>query len=138
MNFRKASIVVPAFALALAAAPLAFAQTENPNPPPSASEQMHKAGHSSENAVSEAWHGTKRAVKDTAITAKVKTALHENKDTSGADIHVDTVAGVVTLSGSAPSATVSQRAEEVAQQTKGVRSVKNIITIGTQQSSLQD
>lgn len=136
MNFRKASLVVPMFAFALAAAPLAFAQTDNPNPP-SASQDMNAAGHSSENAVSEAYHGTKRAVKDTAITAKVKTALHENKDTNGADIHVDTVAGVVTLSGSAPSAMVSQRAEEVAQQTKGVRSVKNIITIGAESSSMK-
>jgi len=136
MNFRKAGLVVPMFAFALAAAPLAFAQSDNPNPP-SASADMSAAGHSSENAVSEAYHGTKRAVKDTAITAKVKTALHEDKDISGADIHVDTVAGVVTLSGSAPSAEMSQRAEELAQQTKGVRSVKNVITIGAQQNSMK-
>jgi osmotically-inducible protein OsmY len=42
------------------------------------------------------------AISDTAITAKVKTALHENKITKDADIHVKTVAGVVTLKGAVP------------------------------------
>ena len=151
MNFRKMTLALPLFAISLAAAPFAFAQSDNPsmaNPsmsnPPSASESMHEAGQSAEAAGSDmgqaakhTYHGAKTAVKDSAITAKVKTALHEDKAVGDADIHVDTVAGVVTLSGNAPSTDAAQHAEEVAQQTKGVRSVKNEISIAGQNNSMR-
>ena len=137
MNFRKTTIALPLFAIALAAAPMAFAQMNNPSDnPPSASADMNAAGSDAGSAVENAYHGTKRAVKDTAITAKVKTALHEDKEIGHNDIHVDTVAGVVTLSGSAPTVEVAQRAQEDAQQTKGVRSVKNVITVAGPNSSM--
>jgi hyperosmotically inducible periplasmic protein len=103
--------------LSLAMAPAAFAQ--------SASESMHEAGQSAESTVSHVYQGTKTAVTDSALTAKVKTALHEDKITSGTDIHVTTVAGVVTLKGAVPSADVSTQAEKVAQNTEGVKRVKN-------------
>jgi len=103
--------------LTFATAPAAFAQ--------SASESMHEAGSSAENAVSHAYKGTKTAVEDSALTAKVKTALHDDKITSGLDIHVTTVASVVTLKGAVPSADVSAHAEKVAQDTTGVTRVKN-------------
>ncbi len=91
----------------------------------SASESMHEAGESAENAASHAYHGTATAVEDTALTAKVKTALHEDKVTSGATIHVTTVASVVTLRGGVSSSEVSSHAEQVARDTKGVKGVKN-------------
>ena len=91
----------------------------------SASESMHEAGESTENALSHAYHGTKTAVTDTALTAKVKTALHDDKATHGADIHVTTVASVVTLRGAVASADVSSHAQEIAQHTTGVKAVKN-------------
>lgn len=91
----------------------------------SAGESMHEAGESAESAVSHAYHGTKTAVTDTALTAKVKTALHDDKATHGADIHVTTVAKVVTLRGAVASADVSNRAQEIAQHTTGVKAVKN-------------
>ena len=103
--------------LSLAVAPAAFAQ--------SASESMHDAGKSAESAVTDVYHGTKTAVTDSAVTAKVKTALHEDKITSGTDIHVTTVAGVVTLKGAVPSGDVAAQAEKVAQNTEGVTRVKN-------------
>ena len=99
--------------VSLAMAGAAFAQ--------SASQSMHEAGESAESAVSHAYHGTATAVDDTALTAKVKTALHEDKVTSGANIHVTTVASVVTLRGRVPSSEVSSHAEEVARNTSGVR-----------------
>ncbi len=98
---------------------------------------MHNAGDSAENAVEHAYHGTKTAVKDTVITARVKSEIHHDKDIRGANIHVDTVAGVVTLSGSAPTTSDATRAEEVAQRTKGVRSVKNAISIEAVNSSMR-
>jgi len=80
-----------------------------------ASESMHRAGESAGNAATSAghavehtYHGAATALKDTAITAKVKTALHENKSTKDSDIHVTTIAGVVTLTGSVPSSEVSE------------------------------
>ena len=113
--------------------PLAIAQENSGGPPSSTS--MHSAGASAENAASSAGHaikhayeGTKTAVADTAITAKVKTALHENKITKGGDIHVRTVDGVVTLEGTARSSQESEAAQHVAQQTSGVRQVRNELT----------
>ena len=91
----------------------------------SASQSMHEAGESAESAVSHAYHGTATAVDDSALTAKVKTSLHEDKVTSGADIHVTTVASVVTLRGAVSSSQVSSHAAEVARDTKGVKGVKN-------------
>jgi hyperosmotically inducible protein len=95
----------------------------------SASESMHEAGESAESAVSHAYHGTKTATIDTSLTAKVKTALHDDKTTHDADIHVTTVASVVTLRGRVASADVSNRAEEIAQHTTGVKAVKNKLKV---------
>ena len=107
------SILIATFAMSGAA----FAQ--------SASEQMGEAGHSAENALKHAYHGTATAVDDSALTGKVKAELHEDKVTTGANIHVTTVAGVVTLRGAVSGAEVSSRAEEDARNTKGVKEVRN-------------
>jgi hyperosmotically inducible protein len=127
-------IVVPALVLGMAVTAPIFAQEDNG----SASQSMHRAGESAENAASDtgqaikhAYHGTATALSDTAITAKVKSALHENKITKGADIHVDTVAGVVTLKGTVSSAETSAIAQQVTQQTNGVKEVKNELTRGS-------
>jgi hypothetical protein len=98
-----------------------------------ASESMHRAGESAENAATSAghavehtYHGAATALKDTAITAKVKTALHENKNTKDSDIHVTAIAGVVNLKSSVPSSEVSEHATE---QTTGVKGVKNQLAV---------
>jgi hyperosmotically inducible periplasmic protein len=147
MLFRKITLAVPLCAIALAVAPCAFAQMSSPaaeaspveaSPDqPSASESMHHAGESAENAMEHAYNGTRTAVKDTTITARVKSAIHHDKDIRGSEIHVDTVAGVVTLSGSAPTTDDATRATEVAQRTKGVRSVKDAISIAASNSSMR-
>jgi hypothetical protein len=79
---------------------------------------MHRAGESAGNAATSAghavehtYHGAATALKDTAITAKVKTALHEDKSTKDSDIYVTTIAGVVTLTGSVPSSEISEHAQ---------------------------
>jgi hyperosmotically inducible periplasmic protein len=127
-------IVVPALVLGMAVSAPLFAQDDNNVP---ASESMHRAGNSAENAASDtgqaikhAYHGTVTAISDTALTAKVKTALHENKVTKDADIHVNTVAGVVTLKGTVPSAQTAATAQQVAEQTNGVKEVRNELTMG--------
>ena len=106
-----------AIALILALASSAGAQ--------SASTQMKEAGHSAENAVSHAYHGTVTAVDDTTLTAKVKSALHDDKTTKDSTIHVTTVAGVVTLRGTVASGDIADRAQAIAQTTSGVKSVRN-------------
>ncbi|HVB81887.1 MAG TPA: BON domain-containing protein [Candidatus Binataceae bacterium] len=125
-------IIAPALVLGMFAVTPVSAQGDNG----SASQSMHQAGASAEDAASDtghaiknAYHGTVTALSDTAITAKVKTALHENKTTTGSDIHVDTVAGVVTLKGTASSADALATAPQVAQQTSGVKEVNNELTL---------
>jgi hyperosmotically inducible protein len=125
-------VVLPALVLGVAIAAPVYAQEDSP----SASQSMHRAGESAENAASDtgqavkhAYHGTATALSDTSITAKVKYALHENKVTHDAGIHVDTVAGVVTLTGTVPSAGISATAQQVAAATEGVKMVRNELTM---------
>lgn len=120
--------VVPIAALTLAVASSVWAQ--------SASESFHKAGEETENAGSSighatvsAFHGTATATKDTAITAKVKTYLHQDQLTKDGDIHVTTVAGVVTLRGSVASDKAADEAVHVAERTGGVKSVRNKLRV---------
>ena len=121
MKFGPRTSLLTSLLLTLAIAGIAWAQ--------SASQSMHEAGESAESAVSHAYKGTATAVTDTALTAKVKTALHDDKATSDADIHVTTVAGVVTLRGKVPSGEVSDRAQAIAQNTAGVKDVKNKLKV---------
>ena len=62
-------------------------------------------------------------IDDAWITSKVKTQLLADEQVKGTDINVDVQANVVTLSGTAPSREARAKAIELAQQTRGVRSV---------------
>ncbi len=62
-------------------------------------------------------------VTDTWITTKVKADLVATKDVSGMDVKVDTVNGVVMLSGMVPSRAEHDKAVQVAKGIKGVKSV---------------
>jgi hypothetical protein len=126
MNCRTSVKLIPGLLLSIALAGPAFAGT--------ATQSMKDAGHSAENAVSHAWHGTKTAIKDTDVTAKVKMALHNDKLTRGRDIHVDTNDGVVTLTGYAPEA-AAHRAAVVARDTTGVVGVNNNIRVNESMSA---
>jgi hyperosmotically inducible protein len=68
------------------------------------------------------------ALSDTAITTKVKAKFATDSRLSGADLSVETNNGVVTLTGSAPSATAMHAAESLAANVSGVRSVNNQIS----------
>ncbi len=129
-------LVAPILVLGLSVATPLFAEDTDSAPPGSASSSMHKAGESMENAASntgdaikDTYHGTVTAVTDTKITAKVKHALHEAELTEGGDIDVDTVAGVVTLHGTARSATAAAKAARIAGTVEGVKAVKNNLVI---------
>jgi len=129
-------LVTPILVFGLSVATPLFAEDTDSATPGSASSSMHKAGESMENAASstgdaikDTYHGTVTAVRDTEITAKVKHALHEAELTEGGDIDVDTVAGVVTLHGTARSSNVAAKATRVARTVEGVRAVKNNLVI---------
>jgi hyperosmotically inducible protein len=133
-RMNKITLSAAVFSLAMAGS-AAFAQDSASSP--SARQSMHQAGENVEqagsatlNAAKHAGKGTVTAMRDTKITAKVKVALHEDKVTGDSDIHVDTVAGVVTLSGRVPSPDAAARAEQLAKQTEGVSSVTNDLRVG--------
>lgn len=138
-------LIVPAILFGMVLSVPAFAQdssapaTSNPNAP--AGQQMREAGHEMENAGSDTvaagtdtYHATKRAVKDTTITAEVKAALEKDK-LPASEIHVHTKAGVVTLKGNAPSPDMATQAAQVAQQTNGVKSVNNRLMVANSAGS---
>ncbi|HVY06137.1 MAG TPA: BON domain-containing protein [Burkholderiales bacterium] len=69
------------------------------------------------------------AVSDTWITTKVKGEFAKDKEVSATHIHVKTTEGVVTLSGTAKSQAEIDKATEVANKIKGVKSVVNNVQL---------
>jgi osmotically-inducible protein OsmY len=68
-------------------------------------------------------------VDDSVITTSVKTRLLEDKDVAGTSISVETLNGTVMLSGFAKSSLERNKAETLARNVKGVKSVKNEIAV---------
>src|SRR2546429_9722195 len=71
----------------------------------------------------------KRVSKDTSITTKIKAKFAKDSDVSAMKIHVKTKNGVVTLSGNAKSDTEKSKAEDLAKEVEGVKSVNNNVKI---------
>lgn len=69
------------------------------------------------------------AIDDAEITTKVKAAIFAEPGLKTLQISVDTVKGVVTLSGSVDSLSVSDRAKALAGAVSGVNEVKNRLVI---------
>jgi hyperosmotically inducible periplasmic protein len=68
-------------------------------------------------------------VDDTGITTLVKSRFVENKQVDAAAISVETLNGVVLLSGFAKNATEKTTAESIARGVSGVKMVRNEIAI---------
>lgn len=77
--------------------------------------------------------GTGEYIDDSAITAKVKTAILQEPTLSSAEINVETFKGVVQLSGFVGSGAEINKAVEVARRVSGVKSVRNDMRIKGQQ-----
>lgn len=88
-----------------------------------------KAADSAGKAINKAADATGEAVSDASITAKVKSALLADEQVKGMRINVDTANQMVTLTGQAQSSAAKQRAEQLALQVDGVKSVQNNITV---------
>ena len=74
-------------------------------------------------------HRSAHPVDDSLITTKVKGKLVGDKQTRKDNIEIETVDGVVTLTGTAASKSNASRAVSLARQVKGVKSVKNNVQI---------
>jgi len=72
---------------------------------------------------------TGQYVDDTALTTKVKTAIFEEPTLKSSEINVETFKGKVQLSGFVSSRDAADKAVLVAQNVKGVESVKNDMRI---------
>ena len=69
------------------------------------------------------------AIDDAEITSKVKAAIFAEPGIKTLQISVDTVKGVVTLSGSVDSQSISNRAGELASAVAGVSDVENRLAV---------
>ena len=68
-------------------------------------------------------------VDDAAITTAVKAKFVDDKIVSAGSISVETLNGIVQLSGFAKSAAEKSQAEQIARNSKNVRSVRNDIVV---------
>lgn len=68
-------------------------------------------------------------IDDTTITSKIKARFFEDKAVAGTAISVETLNGVVLLSGFAKNASEKITAENIARKVNGVKSVRNEIVI---------
>ncbi|MBA2964609.1 MULTISPECIES: BON domain-containing protein [Ramlibacter] len=73
--------------------------------------------------------GAERKPDDSKITSMVLKGLKADKELNPLRIDVDSREGVVTLSGSVPSAAAKARASEIARGVKDVRSVNDQLTL---------
>ncbi|SFU35241.1 BON domain-containing protein [Pseudoduganella namucuonensis] len=69
------------------------------------------------------------AMSDTVITTKVKADLAADPGVKALDVHVETVKGVVMLSGFVPSKAEADKAVQLARNVKGVAEVKSSIQV---------
>ena len=128
-NKNKILATVPAMVLGIGLSLPALAQDTSGSSGVPASTSMHQAGEDSESAAQNAYHGTVTALDDTRITTEVKTNLAAAKDLRSGQIHVTTVAGVVTLEGRVHDSSVVSRAETIARDASGVRGVTNKLQV---------
>ena len=76
-----------------------------------------------------------RAVDDSVITGKVKTALIADSTTKAHQIEVETYQGTVQLSGFVDTSAARSRAAELAGDVEGVKNVKNSLQVRSSTSS---
>jgi len=77
----------------------------------------------------EAGETTTQIIEDTAVTAKVRTALLAEKDVKSSDIAVETFQGKVILRGTVPNRGQLDLAAKVARSVEGVKVVDNRLAV---------
>lgn len=72
---------------------------------------------------------TGNVIADSVITTKIKADMARNPDIKAMDVHVETVKGVVMLSGFVKSQTEADKAVQVARSVEGVAEVKSALKV---------
>jgi hyperosmotically inducible periplasmic protein len=72
---------------------------------------------------------TRAAISDGVITARVRSALVEDPITAGYEIHVETLSGIVELTGFVDTAMVRVEALHVAEHIDGVLRVQDLLDV---------
>ncbi|HKW38099.1 MAG TPA: BON domain-containing protein [Burkholderiales bacterium] len=91
-----------------------------------------KMDRATENMASTANNATAKvetAADDTAITAKVKSALIAEPNLKSTDINVETKDATVTLSGTVATSELRDRAKQIASSTTGVKNVVDNLVV---------
>ncbi len=94
-----------------------------------ASKRIGEAADEVGKKLSEQGEKASATVDDAEITTKIKAAIFAEPGLKTLQISVDTIKGVVTLSGSVDSSPSSDRAKALAGAVAGVREVKNQLVI---------
>lgn len=114
---------------AFAAAPAI--QAADPNSPDTTTYSAKQTARDAKSTAKGAANDTGEFLSDSAITTKVKANLLTEKNLKSLGIDVDTNNGVVTLTGTVPSTAEKKQAEDVTRHVKGVKDVKNDLTLKT-------
>ncbi len=85
--------------------------------------------HTQSGSLRGAFHSVKESTQDATTTSRVRTALLLSKRVSPFDIKVETMQGEVTLTGQVPSDETKTVAGAIAQDTAGVKQVRNDLGI---------
>lgn len=106
-----------------------MAACDKPGPAESAGKKLDQATTDASAKIGAAVDNAGVAIDDSEITAKVKAAILAEPDLKTLQISVETVNGVVTLSGSVDSMSMSDRAKALASAVAGVKDVDNRLAL---------
>jgi len=113
----------------LLVAGLAACEKQNPGPAESAGKNIDRTMNQAGQKIGDAADKAGVAIEDTEITAKIKAAFMAESGLKTLQISVDTVKGVVTLSGSVDKQSQSDMAKTMAGAVSGVSEVKNQLVV---------
>lgn len=102
-----------------------LAACDKPGPAETAGKKIDQSADRAGEKMSEQGAKAGMAIADTEITAKVKAAIFAEPGLKTLQISVDTIRGVVTLTGSVDSLASSYRAKTLAGAVAGVKEVDN-------------
>jgi hyperosmotically inducible protein len=88
-----------------------------------------ETGAQAKETLREVGETTGQVLEDAAITAKVKSALHAEKDVKSRDIDVETFQGKVVIKGVVPDRGHADLAVQVARGVSGVKAVESRLTV---------
>ena len=95
-----------------------------------AKEVGSQIGQKAGEGANQAGQVAKEALNDGSLTAKIKAKMVLDDSVNAREINVDTVDGVVTISGRVQSDAARNRALQLARETQGVRRVVDRVTVG--------